>query len=107
MKDYLIIGQGIAGTLLSWHLLQAQKDILVIDAPRPHTASRIAAGIINPVSGRRFELAWAYDRIYPFARDTYREMGVLLGTEAFVERDIWTVFPSAQMEAAFHAKTHA
>ncbi|SCC50843.1 Glycine/D-amino acid oxidase [Chitinophaga costaii] len=106
MKDYLLIGQGIAGTLLSWHLLQAQKDILVIDEARPDTASRIAAGIINPVSGRRFETAWEYDRIYPFAKDTYAAMAALLHTDTFVERDIFTVFPSAQMQAAFHAKTN-
>lgn len=105
MKDYLIIGQGIAGTMLSWQLLQAGKSVLVIDAARPHTASRIAAGIINPVSGRRFEMAWEYDRIYPFARDTYRALENILQQELFVERDIWTVFPSAQMQAAFDAKT--
>lgn len=106
MKDYLIIGQGIAGTLLSWHLLQAGKDILVIDETRSHTASRVAAGIINPVSGRRFEIAWEYDRIYPFAQQTYRAMEAALHTEIFVERDIWTVFPSAQMQQAFDAKTY-
>lgn len=106
MKDYLIIGQGIAGTLLSWHLLQAGKDIVVIDEAQPHTASRIAAGIINPVSGRRFEIAWEYDRVYPFAQQTYRALEAALHTEIFVERDIWTVFPSAQMQQAFDAKTH-
>ncbi len=105
MKDYLVIGQGIAGTMLSWQLLQAGRSVLVVDEARPHTASRIAAGIINPVSGRRFEMAWEYDRIYPFARDTYRKLESTLQQELFIEREIWTVFPSAQMQAAFETKT--
>jgi glycine/D-amino acid oxidase-like deaminating enzyme len=103
--DYLIIGQGIAGTMLSWFLLQAGKKVIVIDDARPNSASRVAAGIINPVSGRRFEPAWMYDTIYPFAKTTYRELSDLLQVPVFTERQLWTVFPSLQMREAFLNKT--
>lgn len=103
--DYLIIGQGIAGTMLSWCLLRAGRSVIVLDDARPNTASRVAAGIINPVSGRRFEPAWLYDTIYPFARDSYTALGHLLQEDVFTERDIWNVFPSAQLRDAFMAKT--
>lgn len=99
--DYLIIGQGIAGTMLSWFLLQAGKKVIVIDDAKPNSASRVAAGIINPVSGRRFEPAWMYDIIYPFAKDTYSRLSALLQVPVFTERQLWTVFPSAQMREAF------
>lgn len=103
--DYLIIGQGIAGTMLSWFLLQAGKKVIVIDDAKPNSASRVAAGIINPVSGRRFEPAWMYDIIYPFAKDTYSQLSALLQVPVFTERQLWTVFPSAQMREAFLNKT--
>jgi glycine/D-amino acid oxidase-like deaminating enzyme len=103
--DYLIVGQGIAGTMLSWYLLQAGKKVIVIDDAKPNSASRVAAGIINPVSGRRFEPAWMYDRIYPFARNAYGQLETLLQVPVFTERDLWTVFPSAQMRDAFLKKT--
>jgi glycine/D-amino acid oxidase-like deaminating enzyme len=103
--DYLIIGQGIAGTMLSWFLLQAGKSVIVIDDAKPNSASRVAAGIINPVSGRRFEPAWMYDTIYPFAKDTYLQLSALLQVPVFTERQLWTVFPSAQMRDAFLNKT--
>lgn len=103
--DYLIIGQGIAGTMLSWHLLQAGKKVIVIDDAKPNSASRVAAGIINPVSGRRFEPAWMYDRIYPVAKNTYQQLSDLLQVPVFTERALWTVFPSAQMRDAFLTKT--
>lgn len=103
--DYLIIGQGIAGTMLSWFLLQAGKKVIVIDDAKPNSASRVAAGIINPVSGRRFEPAWMYDTIYPFAKTTYGELSDLLQVPVFTERQLWTVFPSLQMREAFLNKT--
>jgi len=53
MTDVLIIGQGICGTFLSWWLEQKGLSFIVIDEERPYTASRAAAGLINPVTGRR------------------------------------------------------
>jgi glycine/D-amino acid oxidase-like deaminating enzyme len=103
--DYIITGQGIAGTLLSYTLLQAGQRVLVIDEYKANSASRIAAGVINPVSGRRFEMGWMYEEIYPFAKNTYRQMEALLGLPVFRERDLWMVLPSEQLQAAFKAKT--
>ncbi|HVI45491.1 MAG TPA: FAD-binding oxidoreductase [Chitinophaga sp.] len=104
--DYLIVGQGIAGTMLSWFLLRAGKRVIMMDDGKANSASRVAAGIINPVSGRRFEPAWMYDTIYPFARATYEEMGKLLQVDVFRERELWSVFPTQQMRDAFISKTN-
>jgi len=103
--DYLVVGQGIAGTMMSWFLQQAGKTVMVIDEGKVNSASRVAAGIINPVSGRRFEPAWMYDTIYPFAKATYQQLGALLEKHVFTERDIWMVFPSEQLQQAFKVKT--
>lgn len=103
--DYIIAGQGIAGTLLSYTLLQSNQRVLVIDEYKANSASRIAAGVINPVSGRRFEMGWMYEEIYPFAKRTYQQLETLLNVPVFRERDIWMVLPSEQLQAAFNAKT--
>lgn len=99
--DYIIIGQGITGTMLSWQLHEAGQRVLVYDEGRPHSASGTAAGIINPVSGRKFELAWLYETIYPVAARCYHAMEQALGITCFFPRDIWNVWPSAQMRDAF------
>ena len=52
--DYLVIGQGIAGTWLSYFLLKQGKSVLVIDQWDEHSASHVASGIINPITGRNF-----------------------------------------------------
>ena len=51
--DYLIIGQGLAGSLLAWELIQRRCSVVVVDNGNEN-ASQIAAGLINPITGMRF-----------------------------------------------------
>lgn len=99
--DYLIIGQGICGTLLSWFLHKEGKTFVVVDDQRPHTASGVAAGIINPVTGRRYVYSWMIDTVMPFAFSTYEEIGAYLNIKALFQKSIIDFFPSPQMREAF------
>lgn len=87
--------------MLSWFLRKAGQEVLVYDDALPNSSSRVAAGIINPVSGRKFETAWLYDTIFPFAENTYHEMEEALGIVCFHERLIHNIWPSQQMKEAF------
>jgi len=53
MVDFLIVGQGLAGSLMAWELMQRGKTVLIVDNGLEN-ASRVAAGLINPVTGMRF-----------------------------------------------------
>src|SRR4051812_11528883 len=99
--DYLIIGQGICGTMLSWFLYREGKSFLVIDQEEEHSASKVAAGIINPVTGRRYAYTWMIDEVMPFAVHTYREMGTYLNAAFVFDKSIIDFFPSPQMRHAF------
>ena len=55
--DFIIVGQGLAGTLLAHDLIEANKSVLIIDANLKASASRVAAGLINPISMKRCILA--------------------------------------------------
>jgi glycine/D-amino acid oxidase-like deaminating enzyme len=70
--DYLVIGQGISGSLLSRNLLMAGKSVMVIDEANAASASRVAGGIVNPVTGKRLVRSWMIEKLLPFALDTYR-----------------------------------
>lgn len=72
--DYIIVGQGIAGTLLSWLLLKRNKRVLVVDQFNPSSASQVAAGIYNPITGRRFVKTWMADTLFPFAENAYLQL---------------------------------
>jgi len=51
--DIIIVGQGISGTVLSNALMEQYQKVLVIDDGNKKAASKIASGVINPVTGRR------------------------------------------------------
>ncbi|HVG14543.1 MAG TPA: FAD-binding oxidoreductase [Chitinophagaceae bacterium] len=99
--DVLIIGQGISGTMLSWFLHKARKSFIVIDDNNTDAPSHVAAGIINPVTGRRFVYTWMIDTLLPFAMATYKEIGQFFDSELIQRKDILDFFPSAQMLDAF------
>jgi glycine/D-amino acid oxidase-like deaminating enzyme len=77
--DYLIVGQGIAGSLLAYFLIKKNKKVLIVDEINTASASRIAAGIFNPITGRRFVKTWMADEIFPFAEASYRELELFIG----------------------------
>ncbi|PPK86223.1 glycine/D-amino acid oxidase-like deaminating enzyme [Neolewinella xylanilytica] len=77
--DYLIVGQGLAGTLIGYRLECAGHSVHYIDAPEQTAASAVAAGIINPITGRRFVKSWRIDDLLPEARKLYAELERTLG----------------------------
>jgi glycine/D-amino acid oxidase-like deaminating enzyme len=87
--DFLIVGQGLAGTLLSYFLSRERQDVLVIDKPMPGACSLIAAGAINPVTGRRIAKSWRFEELFLFARQTYRELEEVLGVSLWQDRLIY------------------
>ena len=48
--DYIVVGQGLAGSAVAVQLLQRKKRVLVIDQPTGNSSSRIAAGLFNPMA---------------------------------------------------------
>jgi glycine/D-amino acid oxidase-like deaminating enzyme len=99
--DYLIIGQGISGTFLSYYLKKENKSVLVIDDNRQDSPSRIAAGIINPVTGRRLVTVWLADEILPYAWKAYNEIGTGLDVTTIAQKTIIDFFPNPFMRESF------
>ena len=99
--DFLIIGQGISGTWLSYYLEKANKSCLVIDNNQPNSATRTAAGIINPVTGRRIVKTWMIDELLSFLVPAYQDLGKDLGIIAIEEKSLIDFHPTPQMKLAF------
>ncbi len=89
--DYLIIGQGIAGTMLTHFLLKKGRRILVVDNYNPSSSSNIAAGLFNPITGKRFVKTWKAESILPFAEQTYGELEILFNEEFYFPKNILRV----------------
>lgn len=95
--EFLIIGQGISGTFLSYYLQKEGRSFLVIDNNYVNSSSRIAGGIINPVTGRRMVMVWMADEILPAAWNAYQEIGTDLGIIAISQKNIIDFFPNPFM----------
>jgi glycine/D-amino acid oxidase-like deaminating enzyme len=99
--DVLIVGQGICGTFLSWNLRKAGLSFLIIDEYRPGSASRIASGVINPVTGRRMVKTWLIEELLECCRMAYSEMGDELKDIFISQKNIIDQFATVQMQQAF------
>jgi glycine/D-amino acid oxidase-like deaminating enzyme len=102
--DVLIIGQGISGTFLSWYLMKEGRTVMVMDNNYADAPSKIAAGIINPVTGRRLVTVWMVNEVLPFAWKVYSEIGQELGIHAISQRSIIDFFPNPFMRENFLQK---
>jgi len=84
----LLIGQGIAGTMLSWALKRRGVQVFLADAALPGSASSVAAGIINPVTGKRFVKSWRFDEFFPAAQSAYQLLENELNIKVWSEQSI-------------------
>jgi glycine oxidase len=71
-SEYLIVGQGLAGSCLAYGLLQAGKSVHIVDNGRVGTASYVGAGIMNPLVFKYITQSWKADVMLPFARSFYK-----------------------------------
>ena len=94
--DYLIVGQGIAGSLLAYFLHHAGAGVLIVDDGNPHAASKVNMGLMNPIFGRKLKPAWMVDTLFPFAQDTYTKIGGLLGEQFYFPMNLIRFFVDAR-----------
>lgn len=79
----LIIGQGLAGTALAWRLWERGVPFVIADPNEPGTCSKIAAGLITPITGRRVKPSWRVDELLPDAMAFYQRIEQTLGAKFF------------------------
>lgn len=100
--DYIIVGQGVAGTLLSWSLINAGCKVLVIDENKHHTSSKVASGLINPVTGKRVVRSWMIEELMPVAIDAYKMLEQELGCDLITQCNLLDFFPTLEARDIYH-----
>ena len=102
--DAIIVGQGLAGTTLAWELLALGWRVGIVDANRPNSASRVAAGLITPITGKRLAIAADFPLLWQAARAFYARAEIAAGASFFHRLGIVRLFANARDEATFAAK---
>ncbi len=103
--DYIIVGLGLAGACLALQLLKRGKRILVYDMPQQNRASTVAAGLFNPITGKRVVKTWKADEIFSYLFQFYREAEKELKVKFFYDRPLYTPFRSIEEQNEWMSKS--
>ncbi len=102
--DFLIVGQGLAGSLLAWQLIERGKQVLVVDRDEAVTSSKVAAGLVTPLAGSRFNLPDGFEQRLDFARAFYWSLEEKSGETVFHHRRIARLFSRPAEQEAWAAR---
>ena len=99
--DFLIVGQGVAGSVLAWTLDQRGCSVILVDDPGLPSSSAVAAGIVNPLTGRKLVRTWKADELFPFLHQFYSQVEQQLGVQFFQSKTIYRPFRSQAEQTAY------
>lgn len=102
--DYLIVGQGLAGSVMALLMRKRGLDFLVVDNGNPSAASKVAAGIINPITGGKLVKSRRVDELFPHAFSFYREAERELGQTWLEDRRVDRFLPTPAERCAWRGK---
>jgi glycine oxidase len=90
--DVLIVGQGLAGSLLARELHAKGVSIAVVDEGAAVTSSKIAAGMFNPINTKRFTVTAHAEKVIGEALEVYKAIESELGVSIVHMQNIYNVF---------------
>jgi glycine oxidase len=94
--DFLIVGQGLAGSLLGYELIQKGYSIQIIDPNSQNTSSKKAAGLYNPVTGRNMVVTWMADELFAELPEYYEKLETVLSASFHKRIPIYRPFYSIE-----------
>lgn len=89
--DFLIVGQGLAGSLLAWQLMQQGCKVIIVDNGLEN-ASQVAAGLINPITGIRLVKSSDVDDLLPVAKQYYARLAGCFSQNFYIEKTMLRIF---------------
>jgi glycine/D-amino acid oxidase-like deaminating enzyme len=92
--DYFIVGQGLAGSILSYNLIKHDLKVLVFDDPVLPKSSTVAAGIYNPFTGRKLVKTWMAKQLFPYLLEYYKALEIELGIRLLYDIPMYRPFLS-------------
>ncbi len=102
--DYIIVGQGLAGSVLAFKLIEQGKKVIVIDEGKESTSSKVAAGMCNPIVFKRLTKSWKIDELHQSAKDFYQNQEKLFNDQFYFDLPIYKLFIDEQEQQFWKQK---
>ena len=103
--DFIVVGHGLAGAILADTLRTNGHTVLVIDEPKKNSASNVAAGLVNPIAGKRFAKSWMADAFIPAANAFYQKLEERYGKPLYIQKPIYKIFSTIEEQNTWMAKS--
>ena len=103
--DFIIVGQGLAGSALALELMKNDRKVFVFDEPNKNHSSAVAAGLFNPITGRVMTKTWKADLLFPFLIDFYLQAEKLLSSHFFFPMQLYRPFISVHEQNEWMGKS--
>ncbi|WPP49875.1 NAD(P)/FAD-dependent oxidoreductase [Catalinimonas niigatensis] len=102
--DFFIVGQGIAGSTLAWHLWEEGVNFKVFNVTKKESSSMVAAGLYNPVTGRKMVKTWNADLLFPYLESFYQRIEQKTNQSFLYPKPIYRPFVSVEEQNDWLAK---
>lgn len=81
----------MSGCALHFELTKRGKKAVIIDQKKENSASRVAAGLINPITGRQYALTWRAKELFIKIAPFYQELETTLETKFYTPLSIFRI----------------
>jgi glycine oxidase len=102
--DFLIIGQGLTGSLMAMHILAQGQRVMVMGDENNISSSQVAAGMYSPITPKRMTKGWMYDTLIGHALQVYQHLSAQLGANFIHPTDVYNCIATAKEANDFASK---
>ena len=90
--DYIIVGGGVSGCVLSYMLMKHGADVVLYDLPNENISSSVATGLWNPIVLKRMRKVWKAEAMMDELHNVYGDMEKWTNSQFFDPIPIRRVF---------------
>ena len=91
---------------MAWHLHWQGFEVIIVDRQQTITASKAAAGLITPVTGKRMVKMNDYEAYWQYAQEFYRRVEAATGEKFFFEVTMVRWFRNQEEQDTFMNVRH-
>lgn len=106
MKDFIIVGRGLAATCLMHQFHKAGISFITIGNTNLSSSSRVAAGIWNPIVFKRLTSSWMADKLIPKLENFYHDCEIKINKKILYHRNIQKPFTEDQEKNLWKKKAN-